>query len=200
MTPYQLVHDNLCDLSHVDFVHETTLRPVTGTHWSKAQPKVAPQDRAVRFERWFEDAEMPSDPSIRVGAWSTYEFVVPDVFILYGARFPAGTAKKCDYQAPKDVTPIFENIEQQAVTPISETQTAYHYATGLIWENKDLTDAVKARMQVVMKTFEEDRDIIEAQQKIWHLTDPDLAKVFLPQDQGPTMMRPMIDRLIKQES
>ncbi|GGF66709.1 hypothetical protein GCM10011338_18610 [Alteromonas lipolytica] len=39
-----------------------------------------------------------------------------------------------------------------------------------------------------------------AQQKIWNLTDPGMANVFMPQDQGPTMMRRMIDRLIKQES
>ncbi|WP_421848600.1 Rieske 2Fe-2S domain-containing protein [Marinomonas sp.] len=197
---YQLVHDNLCDLSHVDFVHEKTLRPATGAYWAETLPVVAPQSRAVRFERWFENAQMPSDASVKVDTWSTYEFVVPGIFILYGARFPAGTAKKCDYKAPsKDIKPIFENIEQQAVTPISATKTAYHYATGLIFPAKDVTKEIEARMDVVMKTFEEDRQIIEAQQKIWHLTDPSIKKQFLPQDQGPSIMRRLMDRLMKEE-
>lgn len=35
---YQLLHDNLCDLSHVDFVHETTLKVATGADWSTSAP------------------------------------------------------------------------------------------------------------------------------------------------------------------
>ena len=31
---YQLLNDNLCDLSHLDFVHETTLGGSTGAKWS----------------------------------------------------------------------------------------------------------------------------------------------------------------------
>lgn len=196
---YQLIHDNLCDLSHVDFVHETTLKVASGADWSATEPTISPSGRSIKYERWFVDAVLPSDTSVRVDAWSTYEFVVPGIFILYGARFPAGTAEKCGYKAPEGVKPIFENIEQQAVTPISETRTAYHYATGLIMDAANVTDQVKARMEVVIKTFEEDRQIIEAQQKIWDLTDPEMRKQFLPQDKGPTLMRRLMTKLIREQ-
>ena len=52
---YQLVNDNLCDLSHLDFVHERTLGASTGAKWSAEQPKVTPIDDGLLFERWFRD-------------------------------------------------------------------------------------------------------------------------------------------------
>ena len=197
---YQLVHDNLCDLSHIDFVHETTLKMASGADWAEKPPRIQGKDRAIRFERWFEDAELPSQPGLKVDAWSVYEFIVPGVFILYGARFPAGTAKECNYEEPKGIKPIVENIEQQAVTPITRDRTAYHYATGLVIPGKNMTEAIEKRMDVVISAFEEDREMIEAQQKIWNLTDPSVPKQFLAIDQGPTMMRRLLDRLMKAEA
>ncbi|WP_169833124.1 aromatic ring-hydroxylating dioxygenase subunit alpha [Sphingomonas panacis] len=196
---YQLVHDNLCDLSHVDFVHETSLRPATGAYWSQSAPRIASKNQAIRFERWFESADLPGSPGETVDAWLAYDFAVPGVFILSGARFPAGTAARLQYKEPVGEEPIVRNIEQQAVTPISETRTAYHYATGLIGSTAEITRKLAERMDVVMKTFEEDRTIIEAQQRIWNLTDSSAKKVFLPQDKGPFLMRKLMERLINKE-
>ncbi len=196
---YQLVHDNLTDLSHLDFVHATTLRPITGAYWAESEPEVTPQGRSIKISRWFLDCDNPANPDARLDAWSSYDFVAPGIFILYGARFPAGTAEKCDFKEPKGIKPLFENIEQQAVTPIGPKRTAYHFATGLIMDADKLTDAVKARMAVVKDAFNEDRAIIEAQQKIWDLTPEDHKKQFLPIDKAPTIMRRMMAKLIRDE-
>ena len=196
---YQLVHDNLCDLSHVDFVHATTLQPATGARWSESAPRVQSTDRAIRFERWFENAEQPGGAGQRVDTWSTYLFAVPGIFIMHGARFPAGTAAACGGAKPVGIAPLVQNIEQQAVTPISARRTAYHYATGLVGNTPAMTAELAKRMGVAMAAFEEDRAMIEAQQKIWDLTPPDQDKLFLPQDKGPSLMRRLMKKLIMQE-
>lgn len=197
---YQLLHDNLCDLSHLDFVHATTLRPATGAHWSETAPRVQSSDRAVQFERWFENAEQTGRAGERVDVWSTYIFAVPGIFIMHGSRFPAGTAAACGGKKPVGIEPLGENIEQQAVTPISAKRTAYHYATGLVGNTPAMTAQLAKRMGIAMAAFEEDRAMIEAQQKIWDLTSPEKAKLFLPQDKGPFLMRQLMEKLIKAEA
>ena len=196
---YQLVHDNLCDLSHVDFVHATTLQPATGARWSETSPRIQSSGRAIRFERWFEDAEQPGGGGQRVDTWSTYIFAVPGIFIMHGARYPAGTAAACDGKKPEGIAPLVQNIEQQAVTPISEKRTAYHYATGLVGNTAAMTADLSKRMGVVMAAFEEDREMIEAQQKIWDLTPQERPKLFTPQDKGPFLMRKLMEKLINEE-
>lgn len=197
---YQLIHDNLCDLSHLDFVHASTLQPATGASWSDTAPRVRTQGDAIRFERWFENAQLPSDPNQRVDVWSTYDFAVPGIFIMRGARYPAGTAAAFQGRAPSGVEPLVQNVEQQAVTPISAHRSAYHYATGLLQSSGETYTQVSERMNIVTAAFEEDRRMIEAQQKIWDLSPPGAPKHFLPQDKGPFLMRQMIKRLIDEEA
>lgn len=197
---YQLIHDNLCDLSHVDYVHETTLRLATGAAWAQTAPRITSHKRSIRFERWFVNADLPGKPlEEKVDAWSAYDFVVPGIFIMRGARFPAGTAERCGMKEPVGIEPLTRNIEQQAVTPIDETRTAYHYATGLIGRTAEITKMLSERMGVVMAAFVEDKAMIEAQQKIWDRTDPSVQKHFLPQDKGPFLMRKLMEKLIREE-
>jgi phenylpropionate dioxygenase-like ring-hydroxylating dioxygenase large terminal subunit len=197
---YQLLHDNLCDLSHVDFVHETTLRVATGAYWAHSKPRITQLPRAIRFERWFLNADAPTIPGGKADRWVTYDFAVPGIFILHGKTFAPGTAAECEFGAPgAERRPLLQNVEQQAVTPISDRRTAYHYATGLIGDSDEMTQQLAHRMDVVMAAFEEDRQMIEAQQAIWDLTDPDTPRFFAPQDQGPFLMRKLMDRLMREE-
>ena len=46
---YQLINDNLTDLSHLDYVHETTLSQITGSRLSDDLPKVSKLDNGVRI-------------------------------------------------------------------------------------------------------------------------------------------------------
>ena len=196
---YQLVHDNLCDLSHLDYVHETTLRPVTGAYWSETFPKITKTGNGIRIERWFESTDAPDGSSSHLDAWSSYEFLVPGVFVMRAARYPEGTAAKCGYAAPDGEQSINETIEQQAVTPIDEKQTAYFFATGVVGQKPAQTVDIEKRITVLRAAFDEDRDIIEAQQRIWDLTPVAEKKVFLPQDRGPAMMRSIMEKLITEE-
>lgn len=103
---------------------------------------------------------------------------------MRAARYPAGMAEQFDMKEPTGIPPIVANVEQQADTPISETRTADHYATGLVGRREEISGAVLKRMDVVMTTFEEAREIIERQQKIWNLTPPICPSSFCPRTRG----------------
>ncbi len=55
-------------------------------------------------------------------------------------------------------------------------------------------------MDVFVAAFEEDREIIEAQQRIWDLTPDTMQKLFLRQDRAPYMMRQLLQRHLDAES
>jgi vanillate O-demethylase monooxygenase subunit len=52
---------------------------------------------------------------------------------------------------------------------------------------------------MVQAAFTEDREMIEAQQRIWDLTDPDAPKAFIVHDKGPSMFRRVMSRLMNAE-
>ena len=129
----------------------------------------------------------------------SYKFAVPGIFIICSKRFSPGTAKKCNYAAPEGVTPINETVEQQAVTPISMRKTAYFFGTVVVGDSAPMTPDVNRRIEVVKAAFDEDRKMIEAQQRIWDLTPTSDEMLFLPQDKGPFLMRKMLARLLHTE-
>ncbi|MXO60669.1 Rieske 2Fe-2S domain-containing protein [Altererythrobacter salegens] len=196
---YQLLHDNLCDLSHVDFVHRESLKRATGADWAETAPRITHRDRGLRFERWFEEAELPGKPELKVDTWIEIDFTFPGIFVMQGERHAAGTAAACNRQRPLGIEPLMRNFEQQAVTPVGANRTAYFYATGLSGNTSETDAHVTRRMAVVNAAFEEDRQMIEAQQQIWNLTSADHTKHFLPQDKGPFLMRKLVDKLLKAE-
>lgn len=198
---YQLLHDNLCDLSHLDYVHATTLGQATGARWSETSPRVTKHGKALRFERWFEDVIVPNIPGQHFDVWYSYDFAVPGVFIMNGRRFPAGTAARCENRRPPEtLVCLGQTIEQQAVTPVDADRTAYYFATGFTGPTESATLNIEDRMAVVQAAFDEDRQIIEAQQRIWDLTRAQDEMIFLPQDKGPFLMRQMMSRLIAAEN
>jgi vanillate O-demethylase monooxygenase subunit len=90
-------------------------------------------------------------------------------------------------------------IEQQAVTPIDARRTRYFFATG--FEAANLPPRmIEGIFATVMAAFAEDREMIEAQQRIWDATHSGTPMAFLPQDKGPAMMRRTLERLIHNEA
>jgi len=197
---YQLIHDNLCDLSHLDFVHGETLGRVSATSWSKAMPRITNQGMALRFEQWFTNAKADDSGTLLVDLWSSYDFALPGVFLMETRQFPTGTASFCEMKPPSaTLQPLFIRYEQQAVTPINTGRTAYHYATGF-QAGTVPADMLEPAFIVVTEAFEEDRLMIQAQQRAWNIAPPDAPKFFMPQDRGPFLMRRMIERLIRDEA
>jgi nitrite reductase/ring-hydroxylating ferredoxin subunit len=194
---YQLLNDNLCDLSHVDFVHETTLRRASGGGWSDEVPHISAHARGLRVTRWFvAKPASPTNPAL-VDTWSTYDFLVPGIFTMENRSYPHGMAEECGLQAPS-AKPATYRVEQQAVTPMTQDRTRYFYATGFDAANLP-SKLLEGIFQMVGDAFIEDHRMIEAQQRVWDQTPADRQKVYVPQDKGPYLMRQLLARLIKEE-
>jgi vanillate O-demethylase monooxygenase subunit len=193
---YQLINDNLCDLSHLDFVHETTLGHASGSKWSTEQPKITSIDSGLLIERWFVDRVVRPSGEL-VDAWSTYRYLLPGVFLMNTTFYQRGTAATSDFGVPSG-TPLFQRCEQQAVTPIAENRARYLFATGTRLEGST-PETLERMFSVVNAAFAEDRAIIEAQQRIWNMTPPSRQKAFIPQDKAPSMFRRKISSLLAEE-
>lgn len=195
---YELINDNLCDLSHLDYTHETTLGLASGSKWSFDEPKVSAIDHGLLYERWFLDAPLFPGSDQRVDGWNTYRYLLPGVFLMVTSQFPAGTARAGGFGAPSG-SPMFRRVEQQAVTPINETQTRYLYATGVEAAKSDPA-YLDGFFAVINAAFAEDKLMIEAQQKIWARTSIDKATAFIPQDKAPAIFRRLIAKRLAVEA
>jgi nitrite reductase/ring-hydroxylating ferredoxin subunit len=184
---YQLIHDNLLDLTHLSFVHEKTLGRGTMA-WGRAQPTFTPLVRGVRVQRWLRDnlasSYAPVPDGTRTDQWASYDFVVPGVFLLRTSGYPVGTADRLP-NGPAGSEPIYTSVTSQAVTPVTETSTVYYYSGGQP-ASHTTEDQVRKQVEFFGVAFREDKAMIEAQQQV------------INRSTGETMMTLSFDRSVAQ--
>ena len=195
---YQLLNDNLCDLSHLDYTHETSLGALSRARWSDDHPKMIRLDNGLRIERWLLD--VPGFPDVgpeQIDIFNSYEYLLPGLFLMRNFVFGVGAAARWDYGAPQEPCLFETNLNQQAVTPIGPGRSRYLYAAAMpASAPPSLLDEL---FTVINTAFGEDKQMIEAQQLIWNQTEADQPKIFLPQDKAPAMFRRLIERRISEE-
>lgn len=195
---YQLINDNLCDLSHLDFVHEKTLRAATNVSWSDEAPRITTLENGLFIERWYADQPGRGDSGQTVDLWTRYHYLLPGLFLQKVSIYPGGTARASNYTQPA-IPPIFDRIDQQAVTPIEDGRARYLYAVGFpaAATNPAMMDAMFAGIDAA---FAEDKAMIEAQQRVWDKTPPGTPMAFIPQDRAPAAFRRLITRRLNEEA
>jgi phenylpropionate dioxygenase-like ring-hydroxylating dioxygenase large terminal subunit len=162
-TNFKLVVENLLDLSHLSFVHTSTIgnRAVVD-----AKVTFDRNDNEVRVNRWMRN--IPPPPSYvraavilheRVDRWQIIHFMPPSFCRLYVGAMEPGMTPEQIATAPK-----MEWLNLNAMTP--ETEHTTHYFWGQV-HNHDLdkpevTDLI---FNEVHTAFLEDKDVFEEQQK-----------------------------------
>jgi vanillate O-demethylase monooxygenase subunit len=189
---WELLNDNLCDLSHLDFSHATTLGAASGVKWSPALPRIAEIDGGLRIERWFPDAPIAPGRPERADTFNRYRYLLPGLFLMTTEWYPLGAAARCDFGEPRE-GPLSQRVEQQAVTPISETRSRYLYATGFA-AGVAKPALVEGMFAVINAAFEEDRRILEGQQQILALTPPGRRMASSPHDAAPIAFRQLVEK------
>ena len=193
---YLLITDNLLDFSHLSYVHERTLGG--SAKYAGIRPKITRNGRGVRVERWLVDDE-PA-PFLRqlktwpgnVDRWNIYDVVLPGVLLMDSGSAPTGTG------APEgkrvDAAQFFGC---QAVTPETENTSHYFFqqSHGFALDDPSVTERLA---QSVLAGFEEDRDIILAQQRILDLA-PDSPMVAMRMDVALASFRTMLEKAIAEE-
>jgi phenylpropionate dioxygenase-like ring-hydroxylating dioxygenase large terminal subunit len=183
---YQLVSDNVLDVTHLAYVHATSIGAASITEFPGTVERL---ERMVRFTRWIKDR--PPPPLYKkaggfpgnVDRWQIVEHVPPCFTVNFGG---------C-----KDATRKVELNALSAPTP--ETATTTHYFFGFVRSfglNDPETEAICSRDMV--KVFNEDFPVLEAQQRAMEFR-PDAPRVDIRVDAAPLAARRMLEALIARQ-
>jgi phenylpropionate dioxygenase-like ring-hydroxylating dioxygenase large terminal subunit len=187
---YQLVVENLLDLSHVAFVHGETIGADDDTH---ATLEFDRGPDHVRLTRRAPDIATAAFYRIHgLGERSDQTKVVTFVPPCNVSVFVATTER-----APDKAKPLGCSIMiLHACVP--ETDHSMHYFISSARDFQSGPDAGAKSHQTLIKVFNEDKDIIEAQQRCIEL-DPQAETVNVSGDWGSVQMRRMMTDLIAAE-
>ncbi|PAJ85339.1 hypothetical protein CJO66_12290 [Burkholderia ubonensis] len=195
---YELVVDNLLDLSHTSYVHAGVL----GTSDTvEAEISVTQQGDVVSVSRPSKNADTPgilkmmSPPGFEKGdQCSTISWYAPSNLILeFGVSKPG---------QPKEKGTGYYAIH--LLTPETERTTHYHY-TAARWNV--LTEGDEKNAQIREKIFEmrtfafadQDVPVIEAQQQLMDQAREPLTPTLLAIDAGPARYRRILERLLNED-
>jgi phenylpropionate dioxygenase-like ring-hydroxylating dioxygenase large terminal subunit len=193
---WQLVVDNLLDLTHLAFVHETTIG--NSALVENAAVKVQRAADNVLVTRWMIDT--PAPPTfVKVGGftsnvdrWQIIDYTPPAFLRLDVGATPTGTGAP---QGRRVNGISMRNLN--AITP--ETDTTSHYFWGQAHDfdvdNPEMTEKI---FQQINAAFHEDVAVFTAQQRSI-AQRPDAPQIDINADTGAIQARRIIDRLYAQE-
>jgi phenylpropionate dioxygenase-like ring-hydroxylating dioxygenase large terminal subunit len=196
---YELINDNLLDLSHLSYVHQTTLGR-NSMSWGESRPRTTQIERGLRIQRWVVDHPRPAylglPAEARSDMWASYDYMVPGIFLLATKSYPRGAAADCGMEAPV-AEPDWVTSTSQAVTPIDDGRTVYYYSSCL---NRKFATEEHSRQQmaVIERAFAEDKAMIEAQQQVIART-PQARMLRLAADGALNQFRRLMAGLIEAE-
>jgi phenylpropionate dioxygenase-like ring-hydroxylating dioxygenase large terminal subunit len=193
------INDNLLDFSHLSYVHANSFG--AGPSFAEDRPKLTPLERGVRFERWITGTRGPVGRSSDelTDNWSTYDFLIPGVLLMWSGSFKLGSAAAFDFERP-DYSQALRGVTftSQAVTPMAERTARYFFSWGPHRQHGDeaLRDFL---MKVAGQAFGEDKTMIEAQQRVIDQT-PDPEIMPTGHDRGVMLFNRLVARLAREES
>ncbi len=193
---YQLLIDNLLDLSHETYVHGKTIG-----HDAVAESPASVEETAgqVIVNKDMPDCTPPPfyqhagrfAPTDRVNRWQRTTFTPPAICVIDVGVTPLPPVREGAVRVGGQVINL--------ITP--ETDTTSHYfwafARDFRLDEPALTEYLRAAVEA---TFAEDEVMLEAQQKrVNHPTAPSFDVAF-KSDIGPTRARKMVTRMLAVES
>ncbi len=198
LADYRLVIDNLMDLSHVGYVHQTTIGTPEFTEKGKLTARRTEQ--GVRVNRLVPD--VPSPPTYKmtgvlpggknIDRWQIIDFVAPCfVMIHVGGKEAGAGALEGDYTGGLNMWIM------NAMTPETENTTHYFWASVRAHALDDeQVDALF--LNQVATAFDEDKVMLEAQQRILD-TREESWELALRSDAGAIESRRLLTSLIEAE-
>jgi phenylpropionate dioxygenase-like ring-hydroxylating dioxygenase large terminal subunit len=193
---WQLIVDNLLDLTHLAFVHETTIG--NSALVDQATVKVTRAAENVVVTRWIIDA--PAPPTfVKVGKftsnvdrWQIIDFVPPAFLRLDVGATPTGTGAPEGHRVGGI---SMRNLNM--ITP--ETESTSHYFWGQAHDfdvkNRATTDMITDQIRMA---FLEDVAVFEGQQRNLTLM-PNPPQTDINADTGVIQARRILDRLHQEE-
>ncbi len=196
---YKLIVDNLLDFTHLAWVHPTTLGTDSAADLKPAIERNTDGLGTISISRWYLNDDMPNLHKRvarfegKVDRWQIYKWSPPALLRMDAGSAPTGTGAPEGNRVPEAVQFRHTSIQ----TP--ETDTTSHYwfcqARNFALEDEAMTESI---YQGVIVAFEEDRTMIEAQQKIISQV-PQRPMIPIAADGGMNQARWLIDRQLQAE-
>ena len=189
---YQLLIDNLMDLSHEAFLHMNT---IGNTAVAEVLPKTTLKGDTIEVERFMPDCTPPK-LFVRAAGFTTnidrFQRIIfyPPCFVVIEVWAVAtGTQDKKNGL-------VWWVLN--ALTPETERSTNYFWGLPRQFklDDQEITDALRLG---VHRTFEEDKVMIEAQQIILDEVPLESRTVYTKADQAPARARLLIEKMIVAE-
>lgn len=161
---WKLMIGNLMDLTHLAYVHESTIGGDPTAH-TTAKFDVLPNENGVKFTRWLLNTTPPGlyvDAMGFKGAvdrWMEFEFIAPGSVKQYTGALDTGKgAYESEVREGGFQLRVFHNV-----TPETETSCFYFWSScnGYRMDEPQVTRDLFEGLRI---TFREDEDILEAQQ------------------------------------
>ncbi|MCM2356047.1 MAG: aromatic ring-hydroxylating dioxygenase subunit alpha [Arenimonas sp.] len=197
---YQLIVDNLLDFTHLAWVHPTTLGTQSAADLKPKIERDLAGNGTLTITRWYLDDEMPNlHKSVaafegKVDRWQIYQWSPPALLRMDAGSAPAGTGAPQGVRVPQALQFRHTSIQ----TP--ETDRTSHYwfcqARNFALDDEAMTETI---FQGVVVAFEEDRRMIEGQQKVLDLV-PERPMIPIAADAGLSQARWLTDRLTRNEA
>ena len=194
---YRLLVDNLLDLSHVQFVHASTL----GTEAVVDFPlEVRREAEAVHVDRWIMDGPPPpmfekaGNVTGDVDRWQLITWNAPSHVVIDVGCAPAGSGAR-DGNRDGGI----EMYSNHTITPESAGSCHYfwHHARNSRLDDSEVTEFLRG---AASSAFYEDVIIIDAQQKSIDTMAPDAPRIDINADSGVLQASRILDRLIAEEA
>lgn len=193
---YRLVVDNLMDLTHETYVHDSSIgndavaeAPFTVTH----------SEKTATVTRWMNDIEPPPFWREQLGKpgavdrWQIINFEAPCTIAIDVGVAPAGSGAPAGDRS-KGVNGYVLNT----ITPETESTCLYFWAFARNYDTGNQARTHDLR-EGVARIFGEDEIILEAQQKAIE-ANPDHIFYNLNIDAGSMWARKLIDRMLADET
>lgn len=192
---YELITDNLLDLSHADFVHSGSLGDERRGVAGKSAVSTQVQGNTVVMSRWdYDDAPPPFvvpmlNSTDNVDWWRIMTWEAPGIMFLDVGACRAGGR-------PQDGRKL---INTDAITPETLTSTHYFWTTARCFETAD--SHWTEHLYTMTKTaFDQDQAIIEGQQVALGMQDIRTLRLATTRnDLAVNRARGIVERLFKQE-
>jgi vanillate O-demethylase monooxygenase subunit len=190
---YQLVIDNLLDLSHVAFLH-----PLLGSEsMSNGKLSVKEHGTTIQSDFWMSAIEAPPffEPRFKAGSsidhWLDMRWHAPSSLLLDFGATVVGAAREEGFQG----------WASHILTPESETTVHYFFSIGRLDGPGAASAAAKDHEAQRAIFSNEDKPMLEACQQLMGTTDLfSLKPVFLGGDAAAVRARRMIERLLAAEA
>jgi len=195
---YELVTDNLLDLSHTSYLHDGILGNL---EMVDAEMSIKHEGDTIVVGRASKNSSMPGMfksllPGFeRVDKWNTIRWTAPSNLLLRsGVVEPGG--------APESGTGYYGI---HLLTPETDSSTHYHFAAvrwNILTRGDEVNLEIREKLGVTRRFAFADQDapVIEAQQRRIEGANERVDPVLLSIDAGPVRYKRILQRLIQEES